>query len=111
MDKESFDQLADATHEMKAIMQSAREPSGVQRLPNVAHGSNQTRFAVCIKTDDDSLLTPRKIYEVDYLGDLKLMALSDDSGEAAVYPADYFVIIDLPQEVQSALISHQGVNS
>lgn len=65
---------------------------------------------VCVKTDDPEVLTPRKIYQVDVVADLGLMALTDDPGEAAVYPADYFVLIDLPGEVQSALVRHNLVS-
>ncbi len=64
------------------------------------------RFAVCVNTDDPDLVTPRMIYQVlpdsdaarsDYL------RIIDNEGEDYLYPADYFIFIELPEEVERAL--------
>ena len=111
MGKRLFDDLLESVHEMKAIMRGEKEPSRVFHVPDEPRAKSETRFAVCIETDDPELLIPRKIYEVDFFADLQLIALTDEAGEAAVYPADHFVLIDLPTEVKSAFAEHGLVSS
>ena len=65
-----------------------------------------TRFAVCIQSDDADLLTPRMIYQV--LPDAsaaksKYIRVVDNEGEDYLYPADYFMFLDLPDEIERAL--------
>jgi len=55
----------------------------------------------------DSLLTPRKIYQV--LPDKKAersryIRIIDDEGEDYLYPKKYFVFVPIPQEVEKALL-------
>ena len=111
MKRELFDELVDSVKEMKAVMRGEQEPSRVFHSSEEPSGKGGTSFAVCVKTDDAELLTPRKIYQVDVVADLELMAVTDDAGEAAVYPADYFVLIDLPHKVHSALVQHHLVGT
>lgn len=59
-------------------------------------------FAVCLNTDDPELLIPRKIYEVTPLQSGRV-AVVDEAGETAIYPADQFVLLELPREVEEAL--------
>ena len=68
------------------------------------------RFAVCIKnTDYPASLELYKIYrllpddEAAQDGDVRII---DESGEDYLYPADYFVIIDVPQTVEQAILRH-----
>ncbi len=70
------------------------------------HGKVVGGFAICVNTDDPDLLTPRMIYRVlpdasaaksDYL------RVVDNEGEDYLYPAKYFVLVDLPQAVRRAL--------
>src|SRR6267378_262635 len=106
MGKRLFDDLLESVQEMKAIMRGEKEPSRVLHFPDEPQTKTESRFAVCIETDDPEMLIPRKIYEIDYFPDLQLIALTDEAGEAAVYPADHFVLIDLPAEVKSAFAEH-----
>ena len=71
------------------------------------HEHSSLQFAICIKTDDADLLTPRRIYQVlpdeaaakeDYL------RIIDESGEDYLYPASHFVLIKLPQKAGRALL-------
>jgi hypothetical protein len=65
-----------------------------------------TKFAVCIKSDDADLLTPRMIYEVipdDSAGKSNYVRVIDNEGEDYLYPAAYFMFLDLPQEIERAL--------
>jgi hypothetical protein len=64
------------------------------------------KFDVCIKTDDPDLLTPRKIYQVlpdDSAAKSHYIRVIDNEGEDYLYPADYFLFIELPREVARAL--------
>jgi len=65
-----------------------------------------TRFAVCIRSDDVDLLTPRMIYQVlpdESAAKSKYVRVIDNEGEDYLYPAEYFMFLDLPQEIERAL--------
>jgi hypothetical protein len=65
------------------------------------------RFAICIKTDDADLITPRMIYEIlpdDSAAKSHYLRVVDNEGEDYLYPADHFVMVDFPQVVQQALL-------
>lgn len=66
------------------------------------------RFAVCVNNQDyPASLELHKIYRVlpDHDaaldGDLRVV---DESGEDYLYPAEYFVLIELPQAVKKSLL-------
>lgn len=66
-----------------------------------------SKFAVCIHADDGALLTPRRIYSVlpdESAESSNYIRVIDDEGEDYLYPAEYFVLVDLPQEVELALL-------
>ena len=65
------------------------------------------RFAICINNGEyPASLELHKIYRVkpdrqaQADGDLRII---DESGEDYLFPADYFVLVDLPQTVVRAL--------
>lgn len=58
-------------------------------------------FAVCIKTDDEELLIPTKIYKVKLGGNR--VTLTDEEGEVAVYPLDFFLVLSLTPSAKSTL--------
>lgn len=67
-----------------------------------------TRFAICINNSEyPASLELFKIYQVlldedaAQDGDLRII---DESGEDYLYPAAYFVLIELPQEVEQAIV-------
>ncbi len=65
------------------------------------------QFAICIRTDDPDLLTPRMIYRV--MPDAKAersryLRVIDNEGEDYLYPADYFLRVELPAAVERALL-------
>ncbi len=69
---------------------------------------SENRFAVCINNSDyQASLELHKIYRVlpdpdaTADGDLRVV---DESGEDYLYPADYFVLIQLPQAVEKSLL-------
>jgi hypothetical protein len=66
------------------------------------------RLAICIKSDDPDLLTPRKIYEVipDASAEKSnFVRVIDNEGEDYLYSASCFVFISLPQDVKKLLQS------
>jgi hypothetical protein len=66
------------------------------------------RFAVCVdNTEYPASLELHKICrvlpddEAESVGDLRVV---DESGEDYLYPADYFILADLPQAVEKSLL-------
>jgi hypothetical protein len=66
------------------------------------------KFAVCINnTDYLASLELHKIYRIlpdedaAVDGDIRVI---DESGEDYLYPADYFVLVELPQAVEKSLL-------
>lgn len=79
-------------------------------IRNVGEREKNIRFAVCVNNAEyPSSLELHKIYpmlsdedaEVD--GDLRVV---DESGEDYLYPADYFVLLELPQAVEKFLLQN-----
>ena len=58
--------------------------------------------AVCIRTDNEELLLPRKIYNAIFIGD-NLIQVTDETGEEAIYSSKLFLRLHLPSEVIAAL--------
>jgi hypothetical protein len=68
--------------------------------------NNALKFAVCIQSDDPDLLTPRKIYQVlpdPSAAKSNYVRVVDNEGQDYLYPAQYFMFLDLPQEIERAL--------
>jgi hypothetical protein len=65
------------------------------------------QFAICIRTDDPDLLTPRRIYEVlpdESATKSHYIRVIDNEEEDYLYPASYFVFVDFPPAVEQALL-------
>jgi len=63
-------------------------------------------FALCIRNDDCEDLEPRKVYRVlpdDEAAQEGYIRVIDESGEDYLYPAAYFILLDLPPQAQEAL--------
>lgn len=68
---------------------------------------HKRQFAICIRSDDPDLLTPRRVYEVlpdDSAAKSKYVRVIDNEGEDYLYPAAYFMFVDFPPAVQQALL-------
>jgi len=67
---------------------------------------SQPGFVLCLRNDGCDDLEQRKVYQVlsdpdaEKEGHLRVV---DESGEDYLYPADYFVPIDLPKAVAKTL--------
>jgi len=71
------------------------------------HKNLSIRFAICVDTDDPDLLTPRMVYQIlpdDNAIKSDYLRVIDNEGEDYLYPARYFVLVDLPQPIQQVLL-------
>jgi len=71
------------------------------------HQNQRVQFAICINTDDPDVLTPRMVYQVlpdESAARSNYVRVIDNEGEDYLYPADYFVFIDLPQATEQVLL-------
>jgi len=69
--------------------------------------SKAKRFAVCIQNEGaEESLEPRKIYELleDPAAEKRdYVRVIDEEGEDSLYPASWFLALDLPHAVEEAL--------
>ncbi len=67
---------------------------------------NKKRFVICVRNEGAEDLEISKVYRI--LPDAraakdKYIRVIDESGEDYLYPADYFVPLELPREAERAL--------
>lgn len=66
------------------------------------------RFAVCVKNEGyEESLELRKIYEVledRAAAEHKMIRVIDEEGEDYLYPHDWFLAIELPHNIEEAII-------
>lgn len=70
------------------------------------NSKQEHQFAICI-TDAEPDLMPRKIYQVlpdESAAKSKYIRVIDESGESYLYPASYFVFVELPHSAQRAIL-------
>ena len=73
--------------------------------------NTELRFVICIKNEDCEDLQVRKIYQVlpdEAAAEDDYLRVIDESGEDYLYPADYFIEIQLPQAVEEAVLLASG---
>lgn len=102
MKKEDFEGLKESIIEAGKIHRGEIKPSRefVHEVPDSFPPPVKV-LAVCVETDDAELLVPRKIYEIEVTGEFARVI--DEAGEAAVYPAQFFIPVNLPAEVQEII--------
>ena len=64
------------------------------------------QFALCIEDKDSDDLQKRKLYVVvpdEEAAKEGYLRVIDESGEDYLYPASYFILMELPAEAQKAL--------
>jgi primosomal protein N' len=69
--------------------------------------NTELRFVICIKNEDCEDLELRKIYQVlsdEDAAEDNYLRIIDESGEDYLYPADYFVEIQLPQAIEKSVL-------
>ncbi len=102
MKKENFERLKESIVEAGKIHRGEAKPSRefVYEVPGSPEPTVKL-LAVCVETDDVGLLVPRKIYEIEVTGEFARVI--DEAGEAAVYPAQFFIPVNLPAEVREII--------
>ena len=69
--------------------------------------NSDPQFAICIKSDDPDLLTPRTVYRVlpdEGAARSNYLRVTDNEGEDYLYPADYFVLVESLGDAEEALL-------
>ncbi|NCC53474.1 MAG: hypothetical protein EOM20_20000 [Spartobacteria bacterium] len=67
-------------------------------------------FALCIDSSGSEDLEKGKVYQIlqDFEAEAEnMLRVIDESAEDYLYPADFFVILDLPQKAREALFVSQ----
>ena len=104
MKEKEFQELLASVREGGAILRGEAQPSRVFKVDvPLAPNPSQPQFAICVQTDDPELLILHKLYQVMALPSGRIRVI-DEEGEAAIYPADHFILIELPSEVEYALL-------
>lgn len=103
MREKDFQGLFEAVREAKQILHGEANAARTFTV-EVASPSSQpeTGFVICLRTDDPTILIPLKIYAATF-SQSGLVRVNDETGEAAVYPEDFFLPISLPKEVEQLL--------
>ena len=68
----------------------------------------ESQFVVCVRNEDCEDLELRKIYQVlpdETAAEDSYLRVIDESGEDYLYPADYFLPIELSKDLEKALIA------
>ena len=72
------------------------------------HKKEESRFVVCVRNEDCEDLELRKIYRVlpdEAAAEDGYIRVVDESGEDYLYPADYFLGIELSKDLEKALMA------
>jgi hypothetical protein len=68
----------------------------------------ELQFVVCVRNEDCEDLELRKIYQVlrdEAATEDGYIRVVDESGEDYLYPADYFLPIELSKDLEKALVA------
>ena len=103
MKEKDFQGLLETVREAKQILRGERAAVRTLTVEVVSpQSSPETGFAICLRTDDPTLLIPLKIYAATF-SQSGLVRVIDETGEAAVYPEDFFLPVLFPKEVERLL--------
>ena len=71
----------------------------------MAAENTESRFAICINNEDD--LKVRSVYQVlpdESAARSNYLRVIDETGEDYLYPASYFVLVEVPTEAVKTLL-------
>lgn len=103
MKKENFEGLLESVKEGGKILRSEIAPSRVFRVKTASlRRPIRQGFVMCVKSDDETLLIPCKIYHARFTASGRVRII-DESGEAAIYPGTFFLRLDFSSEVETVL--------
>ena len=75
---------------------------------------NELQFVVCVRQELVAALELRKLYQVvadETAAKVHQIRIIDASGEDYLYPAEYFVQVQLPQSAEKAVRRANGSNA
>lgn len=103
MTPDNFKNLLESIREAGQILRGERKAARefVVEIPP-ANPQTQISYALCVQTDDPTLLIPHKIYEAHF-SQSGLVRIVDEVGESALYPEDFFLAVAFPKEVEQVL--------
>lgn len=103
MDKKNFEGLLESVKEAGQILRGEKKPACefFVEVPDIKP-IRQEGFVLCVETDDVELLIPSKVYRVWFLPSGQIRVI-DEAGEAAIYPAEFFIQVEFPVEVENVL--------
>lgn len=103
MTTNDFQGLLESIQEAKQILRGKQKAARefVVEVPPV-QAQSPTSYAICVQTDDPSLLVPLKIYDAIY-SQSGLVRIVDEAGEASLYPKEFFLPVAFPKEVEQVL--------
>jgi hypothetical protein len=103
MKEKDFQGLLEAVREAKQILRGETNAARTLTVEITSSPSSpETGFVICLQTDDSSLLIPLKIYAATF-SQSGFVCVTDETGEAAVYPEDCFLPISFSKEVEQLL--------
>ncbi|HKQ51553.1 MAG TPA: hypothetical protein VJT74_04235 [Pyrinomonadaceae bacterium] len=103
MKEKDFQGLLKAVREAKQILRGEENAARALTVEVASPPSlSETGYAICLQTDDPALLIPLKIYAAAF-SRAGFVRITDESGEVAVYPEDFFLPISFPKEVEQLL--------
>ena len=94
--------MLESVREAKQILRGGAKATRTFTVEVASPSSPETGFAICLQTDDPALLIPLKIYAATF-SQTGFVRVIDETGEAAVYPEEFFLRISLPKEVEQLL--------
>ena len=68
--------------------------------------NSRRRYALCVQAEEGEDIEVRKVYEVlpdELAAKRRYIRVVDESGEDYLYPAELFVLLDLPRKVERVL--------
>ncbi len=78
-----------------------------QRTKHLSLRDPEHQFAICLRADEDDMLTPHRIYQVlpdEAAARSNYLRVIDDEGEDYLYPADLFVLVEFAPNVEHAIL-------
>ena len=103
MNKKNFESLERSVNEASQILRGELTPIREFRVKSTRPSEPKAvGFALCIKSDEPELLIPSKVYRARFSSN-RHVGVTDEAGEAAIYPSDFFVKLDFPSEVEDVL--------
>ena len=103
MNKKNFEGLKKSAVQAGQILNGELEPIRVfkVKVPQMPT-KKKDGFALCVKSTEPDSLIPFKLYRAKFSSN-NYVGITDENGEAVIYPAEYFMKLDFPSEAETVL--------